>query len=103
MIAIPLAVSDPSFIPVKMGEKFLKTKLSQQSSVGFIENAKKIWKTKKFEKQLHYAWLENKSSSMLGKYPVSSDHPEIRSYMIADSSLNCYVFNSGWAVLETLD
>ena len=41
MIAIPLAVSDQSFIPVKMGEKFLKTKLSQEESVGFIENAKK--------------------------------------------------------------
>ena len=42
MIAIPLAVSDQSFIPVKMGEKFLKTKLSQEEWVGFIENAKKI-------------------------------------------------------------
>ena len=33
MIAIPLAVSDQSFIPVKMGEKFLKTKLSQEEWV----------------------------------------------------------------------
>ena len=44
MIAIPLAVSDQSFIPVKMGEKFLKTKLSQgkmkpESLFGFIKNA----------------------------------------------------------------